>query len=179
MPTFSRVSGNSGDVPSNVLAKGCHGIFSILFRALNCPLLAQSGVAASVEDALVLVEDELDNLVLEDHEHGDVGRLRLRPEQRGAEDDGHVLHGHTVVVAVVNHPVREREERVTPSTNRCRTNRGWAQTAAVTCVNGQKGASWCRGSEEEVTSPARRCTTAWCCSQDFLERRRGSVRLHI
>lgn len=86
----------------------CDGIFSSLFRAQNCPLLAQTGVAASVEDALVLVEDELDDLVLEDHEHGDVGRLRLRPEQRGAEDDGHVLHSHAIVVAVVNQPVRER-----------------------------------------------------------------------
>lgn len=61
-----------------------------------------------MEDALVLVEDQLHDLVLEDHEHGDVGRLRLGFEQRGAEDDGHVLHRHTIVVAVVNHPVRER-----------------------------------------------------------------------
>lgn len=73
-----------------------------------------------MEDALVLVEDELDDLVLEDHEHGDVGRLRLWPEQRGAEDDGHVLHSHAIVVAVVNQPVGEREEHVRPSTNRCR-----------------------------------------------------------
>lgn len=126
-----------------------------------------------MEDALVLVEDELDDLVLEDHEHGDVGRLRLWPEQRGAEDDGHVLHSHAIVVAVVNQPVGEREEHVRPSTNRCRANRKWAPAAAVTCVNGQKGASWCRGLDEEVTSPARRCTTALCCNQGFLKRRRG------
>lgn len=61
-----------------------------------------------MEDAFVLVEDQLDNLVLEDHEHGDVGRLGLRPEQRGAEDDGNVLHRHTIVVAIVNHSVGER-----------------------------------------------------------------------
>lgn len=74
----------------------------------NYPLLTQTGAAASEEDALVLVEDQLDDLVLEDHEHGDVGRLGLRSEQRGAEDDGHVLHRHTIVVAIVNHPVGER-----------------------------------------------------------------------
>lgn len=61
-----------------------------------------------MEDAFVLVEDQLDDLVLEDHEHGDVGRLSLGSEQRGAEDDGHVLHRHTIVVAVVNHSVGKR-----------------------------------------------------------------------
>lgn len=66
------------------------------------PLWLILGAADSVEDALIFVEDELDNLVLEDHEHGDVGRLCLRPEQRGAKDDGHVLHSHAIVVAIVN-----------------------------------------------------------------------------
>lgn len=64
-----------------------------------------------MEDALVLVEDQLHDLVLEDHEHGDVGRLGLGSEQRGSEHDGHVLDRHTVVVSVVDHPVGERRGR--------------------------------------------------------------------
>lgn len=118
-----------------------------------------------MEDALVLVEDQLHDLVLEDHEHGDVGRLGFGSEQRGAEDDSHVLHRHTIVVAVANHPVGERAR-----SSDGRGNGKWTLAAALTCVGGRREASWCRGWEQEVTSPARRCRTAWSCTQEFLRR---------
>lgn len=108
----------------------------------NCPLLAPTRAAALVEDTLVLVQDQLHNLVLEDHEHGDVGRLCLGSEQRGSKDDGHVLNRHPIVVAVANHPVGERAQSSDGT-----GNRKWTLTAALTCVDGQRGASWYRGWE--------------------------------
>ena len=60
------------------------------------------------EDGLIFVEDELHNLVLEHHVHGDVGRLHLRPQQGGPEHDGHVLHRHPVVVSVFDDPEEGR-----------------------------------------------------------------------
>lgn len=61
---------------------------------------------AGVEEAIVFIQDELYNLILEDHVHRDVLRLHLRPEQRRAEDDCHVLHSHAIVIPVLNDPVR-------------------------------------------------------------------------
>lgn len=56
------------------------------------------------EDAFVLEQYELHYLVLVHHVDGDVARFGLRPEQRGAEHDGHALSGHAVGLSVVNHP---------------------------------------------------------------------------
>lgn len=66
-----------------------------------------------MEDALVFIQDELHYLVLEDHEHGDVGRLRLWPQQSWPKDDGHILHRHAIVIPVMDHPVTERKNNVT------------------------------------------------------------------
>lgn len=61
---------------------------------------------AGVEEAIVFVQDELYNLILEDHVHSDILRLHLGPEQSRTKDNGHVLHGHAIVVPVLNDPVR-------------------------------------------------------------------------
>lgn len=60
------------------------------------------------ENALVLQQYELHDLVLIDHVHGDVARLRLGPQQRGSEDDGHALGGHAVGLPVFDHPAGDR-----------------------------------------------------------------------
>lgn len=60
------------------------------------------------ENALVLQQYELHNLVLIDHVHGDVARLCLGPQQRGSEDDGHALGGHAVGLPVFDHPAGDR-----------------------------------------------------------------------
>lgn len=65
-----------------------------------------------VEEALALVQDELHDLVLKDHVHGDVGRLRLRPKESRAEYDCNILHSHAIVLPVLNHPVRGKNERI-------------------------------------------------------------------
>lgn len=54
---------------------------------------------------LVFPEDEFHDLILIDHVHGQVVGFRLRPEQRGAEHDRHVLGRHTIVVAAFDEPV--------------------------------------------------------------------------
>lgn len=64
---------------------------------------------AGIEDSLVFVQDELHYLVLEDHVHGDVGRLHLWPKQSRAEYDGHILHSHAIVISILNDPVRQRK----------------------------------------------------------------------
>lgn len=64
---------------------------------------------ADVEDIIIFLQYELHNLVLEDHVHGDVGKLRLRSKQRRTEHDRHILYGHTIVLAVFNDPVRQTE----------------------------------------------------------------------
>lgn len=64
-----------------------------------------------VEEALALVQDELHDLVLKDHVHGDVGRLRLWPKESRAEYDCHILHSHAIVLPVLNHPVRAKNEK--------------------------------------------------------------------
>lgn len=56
------------------------------------------------EDALVLVQYELHDLVLVDHVHRHVEGLGFGPQQRGAEHDGHALGGHAVFLPVVDHP---------------------------------------------------------------------------
>ncbi len=66
---------------------------------------------AWVEDALILIQDELHYLVLEDHVHGDVGRLHLGSEQRWAEYDCHVLHSHAVVLPILNNPVSAKNDQ--------------------------------------------------------------------
>lgn len=69
-------------------------------------------MTASVEDALVFVQDELHDLVLEDHVHGDVGRLHLWAKQGRAKDDRHVLHSHAIVIPIMDDPVRETDSLV-------------------------------------------------------------------
>lgn len=64
---------------------------------------------AGVEDTLVFVQDELHYLVLKDHVHGDVGRLRLRPKQSRAEYDCHILHGHAIVLPELDDSARDRK----------------------------------------------------------------------
>lgn len=56
------------------------------------------------EDVLVLVQNELHDLVLVDHVDRHVDGLGFRPQQRGAEHDGHALGGHAVLLPVVDHP---------------------------------------------------------------------------
>lgn len=56
------------------------------------------------KDAVVLEQDELHYLVLVDHVDRNVARLRLGPQQRGTEHDGHALGSHAVGLAMVNHP---------------------------------------------------------------------------
>lgn len=50
------------------------------------------------------MQNELHNLVLVDHVHSHVDSLGFRPQQRGAEHDGHALGGHAVLLPVVDHP---------------------------------------------------------------------------
>lgn len=64
---------------------------------------------AEIEDAFVFVQDELHYLVLEDHVHGDVGRLHLWPKQSRAEYNCHILHSHAIVISILNDPIKERE----------------------------------------------------------------------
>lgn len=64
------------------------------------------------ENALVLQQNELHDLVLVHHVDRNVARLRLGPQQRGSEDDGHTLGGHPVGLAVFDH-TGDGEERVT------------------------------------------------------------------
>lgn len=63
------------------------------------------------ENVLVLQQYELHYLVLVDHVHRHVPHLRLRPQQRGPEHDGHALGVHAVLLAVVDHPAGERRTR--------------------------------------------------------------------
>lgn len=60
------------------------------------------------ENVLVLQQYELHYLVLVDHVDRHVPHLRLRPQQRGPEHDGHALGVHAVLLAVVDHPDGER-----------------------------------------------------------------------
>lgn len=63
-------------------------------------------VSLPAEDALVLLQNELHDLVLVDHVDGHVEGLGFRPQQRGAKHDGHALGGHAVLLPVVDHPKR-------------------------------------------------------------------------
>lgn len=62
-------------------------------------------ISFGFEEVIELVEDELHNLVLKDHVHGDVGLL-LRSQQRWAEHDGHTLDRHAVLLTMVNYSER-------------------------------------------------------------------------
>lgn len=57
---------------------------------------------------LILEQYELHYLVLVDHVHCNVARLRLGSEQRGTEHYGHALGGHAVGLSVVYHPEGRR-----------------------------------------------------------------------
>lgn len=61
-------------------------------------------ISFGLEELTELVEDELHDLVLEDHVHGDVGLL-LWSQQRWTEHDGHTLDRHAVQLTMFNHPV--------------------------------------------------------------------------
>lgn len=71
-------------------------------------------VLASAKQTVVFIQDELHDLVLEDHVHGDVRCLRLRPKQRWAEHDGDVLHSHPVALTVLNYPDIQRKNYKSP-----------------------------------------------------------------
>lgn len=60
------------------------------------------------KNALVFQQYELHDLVLIDHVHGDVARLRLGPQQRGSKHDGHTLGGHAVRFPVFDHPGEDK-----------------------------------------------------------------------
>ena len=51
-----------------------------------------------------LVEDELHDPGLEDHVDGEVSRLHLGAEQRGAEHDGDAGNRHPVELPMLDHP---------------------------------------------------------------------------
>lgn len=77
----------------------------------SCPLLRRR-LLLPAEDALVLQQYELHNLVLVHHVDRYVARFRLGPQQGGPEHDGHALGGHAVGLPMVNHPEGEREREV-------------------------------------------------------------------
>lgn len=56
------------------------------------------------EELIELIENELHNLVLEDHVHGDVGLL-LWSQQRWTKHDGHTLDRHAIQLTMFNHSV--------------------------------------------------------------------------
>lgn len=60
-----------------------------------------------LEEIVVFVQDELHYLVLEDHVHRDIPRLHLRPKQRWAEHNCHILYSHTIILPIFNNPVKE------------------------------------------------------------------------
>lgn len=62
------------------------------------------------ENFIVLAEDELHDLVLEDHVDGHVSGLYLGPEQSRTEDYGHALERHPVRIGVFNHPAGQGQE---------------------------------------------------------------------
>lgn len=62
------------------------------------------------KNVLVLQQYQLHDLVLVHHVDRHVPGLCFRPQQRGAEHDGHTLRGHTVLFTVVDHPAGEEEE---------------------------------------------------------------------
>lgn len=66
--------------------------------------LTQGPQSVRREDVCALMQDELHHLVLEHHGHGHAGLFRLRPQQRGPEHYGYILHRHTVLLAVLDHP---------------------------------------------------------------------------
>lgn len=68
-------------------------------------LLGSSGT----EDFIELVENELHNLVLEDHVHCDVAGLLLGPEQGGAEHYGRALDRHAVQIPMFNHSAGQKD----------------------------------------------------------------------
>lgn len=69
-------------------------------------------VLALREDGLVLIEHELHYLALEHHVNRHVGRLGLRPKQRGSEHDGNALNRHSVMLLVLDHPAQVFEQQL-------------------------------------------------------------------
>lgn len=61
-------------------------------------------ISFGLEELIELVENQLHDLVLEDHVHGDV-ELFLWSQQRWAKHDGHTLDRHAVLLTMFNHPV--------------------------------------------------------------------------
>lgn len=80
--------------PARVSSRSGGARRSLVLRRLSLP----------AEDALVLMQYELHDLVLVDHVDRHVEGLGLGPQQRGAEHDGHALGGHAVFLPVVDHP---------------------------------------------------------------------------
>lgn len=72
------------------------------------------------EDVSALMQDELHHLVLEHHGHGHATFLRLGPQQRGPEHDGHALYRHAVLLPVLDHPGGRGE----PCRDECGRNGG-------------------------------------------------------
>lgn len=70
------------------------------------------------ENVLVLQQYELHYLVLVDHVDRHVPHLRLRPQQRGPEHDGHALGVHAVLLAVVDHPSGGARDRTVSSSEK-------------------------------------------------------------
>lgn len=69
---------------------------------------------AGVEEAIVFIQDELYDLILEDHVHSDVLRLHLRPEESRTKYNCHILHSHSIVIPVLNDPVGGEKEAIIP-----------------------------------------------------------------
>lgn len=66
---------------------------------------------AGLEEAIIIIQDELYNLILEDHVHSDVLRLHLRPEQSRTKYNSHVLPSHAIVIPILNDPVIEDKKK--------------------------------------------------------------------
>lgn len=76
-------------------------------KAVSCPSSSQQA-SLPAEDAFILQQYELHNLVLVDHMDRNVARLGLGSEQSGSKYNGHTLSGHAVGISVVNHPGGEK-----------------------------------------------------------------------
>jgi len=72
-------------------------------REKNKRLVLQR-LSLPAENVLVLQQYELHDLVLVHHVDRDVPRLLFGAQQRGAVHDGHALSGHTVLLAILDHP---------------------------------------------------------------------------
>lgn len=62
-----------------------------------------------VKDCFKFTEDELDDLVLEDHVCRYVCWLHFRLEQRWAKDNGHILQTHPVLISMLNNSEKKSD----------------------------------------------------------------------